>query len=1204
MRTRSVRILTCILILLFLVSAAVAQKFTGTIRGTVTDPTGAVVSGATVNVVDQNTGLKRTMKAGQTGDFDFQGLPIGTYRIEGKADGFKEIVQTGLALHVNDIAVINLKLQVGSTNETVSVEASPVAVETQSGSVSSLVQAEQVRELPLNGRNFVQLTQLVPGVAAGEMFNSTNKGLQGNVGMSISGGRSTGNQWLVDGANNNDVGSNQTILTYPSIDTIEEFKIQRNSYGPEFGQTAGGTVNIVTRGGTNQFHGTAYYFGRNDALNSRDWFIAHAGQDTQKLRRNDFGFSFGGPIKKDKLFFFWSEEWNREIRGYARSGLVPTLGERSGDFSGNQFGYISDGTHVTFDPVTGAQTGGIVTPDLGWTGARNYFTTFASVGLTPNPAALTYMKIFPLPNVAPTANNPAPNPNWIGSMNTPVFFREDSIRGDYHISSRNSLMVRYTREVWDNQKYNVASWGDDPYPAIDTAWKQPSKMLVGKLTSTLGNTAVNDFQVSWSGNSIDTTLAGDNPGLNREITQTIRSFYPESVKLAGQNISMPLFWSAGGYTPSGLYTLAPYKNNMDLVNFKDDFSKVAGKHTMKFGFLYATNRKNEYSDGGSGEAIQFWGMAGQLMNTPDWANYYPGCPEGAQNCMPSWTKTGNWIADLMFPQMMMGFDEFNHINIGKVRWHDIEFYAGDNWRVTPKLTLEYGIRWSFLREPFTADNIMSSFDPSAYSPAYGDSSCNGLYFPKGTNPCTALGLAGGMEFGNRSLKENSNHAIAPRIGFAFDPFGNGKTSIRAGVGQFFQRERVGYVLSLLSNPPFSARTSGYRSLEQVPDANNPFPGAIAAPVYGSPRIGIDPRALMPNNWQWNLTFEQELFKNTKLEIGYVGSRGIHLANGIDLNQIAPKDRLEYIYAAQTPNAADAAQSKFRPYSFVGDKSIFWFGRTGDSIYHSLQTMFSGKVGKNLMWQGAYTWSKLISSDPLTDSGSPAWSGGVVTDNSNPGFDRGLSELNRPHVFAFNVVYHLPAFAGRSPFVKHAFGDWEISNITSAMSGHSITVYSYNDDFIGTGNSNNARPDVVPGVSCYANDANDPLQYLNPNAFTVVGHKLGTIGNEPRGYCSGPKTFRSDLALYKNVKLSERMKLQFRLEMFNFINHANFVQPALGYSLNEITYNNGHTTVTKQGDPLTDRATTITGQKLATGFGRFNRTDGQPREIQYAIKLIF
>jgi hypothetical protein len=169
---------------------------------------------------------------------------------------------------------------------------------------------------------------------------------------------------------------------------------------------------------------------------------------------------------------------------------------------------------------------------------------------------------------------------------------------------------------------------------------------------------------------------------------------------------------------------------------------------------------------------------------------------------------------------------------------------------------------------------------------------------------------------------------------------------------------------------------------------------------------------------------------------------------------------------------------------------------------------------------------------------------------------------------------------------------------------SITVYSYNDDFIGTGNSNNARPDIAAGQSCYANDPNDPLQYLNPSAFTVVGHKLGTIGNEPRGYCSGPKTFRSDLALYKNVKLSERVKLQFRLEMFNFLNHANFVQPALGYSLSEVTYDNGHTTVTKQGDPTVDRATAITGAKLATGFGRFTRTDGQPREIQYAIKFIF
>src|SRR5260370_24136862 len=322
-------------------ASAFAQKVTGSVTGTVTDPQGAVVPGATVTLTDVGTNAARTATSSTAGSYDFQELDPGTYTVKVSKAGFREYLATSVEVHVSSVTRIDAKMVVGSIAEEVTVEAQGVQVNTENAEVANVIDGNQVRELPLNGRNFVQLTTLMPGVSVAEGFDNKSKGLMGGVDISFSGAPSNANQWRVDGANNNDIGSQRTILMYPSIDGIEEFKILRNSYGPEYGGAGGAQINVVTKGGGNDFHRDAYYFGRNDVLNAKNYFIGlnHCTTPTnvrckrQALRRNDYGYTFGGPIVRDKVFFFWSEEWDVERRGAVRHNTVPSGQERNGDFS-------------------------------------------------------------------------------------------------------------------------------------------------------------------------------------------------------------------------------------------------------------------------------------------------------------------------------------------------------------------------------------------------------------------------------------------------------------------------------------------------------------------------------------------------------------------------------------------------------------------------------------------------------------------------------------------------------------------------------------------------------------------------------------------------------------------------------------------------------------------------------------------------------
>jgi hypothetical protein len=1161
------RILLLALVALFSVGVtlpAAAQKYTGTIRGSVSDPSGAMMPGAEVSIKNLGTGEVRRVSTNAEGEFVAPELPIGTYDIAVKKAGFKEFVSKGVELHVSTTYTVTAALQVGNASEQVTVEANPVQVETSTGAVGNVVEGNEVRELPLNGRSFVQLTQLMPGVSSASNFDTKNKGLQAGVDFSVNGNNTTSNIFMVDGVNNNDIGSNRTILVYPSIDAISEFKILRNSYGPEYGQASGAIVNIVTRGGTNQLHGGAFYFGRNDVLNATDYFNNLNGIPKDVLRRNDFGYNIGGPVVKDKLFFFWSQEWNRELRGAARVGDVPTAAEKAGDFSNQRTDLDVNGNPcdpAVFNPANPAQQ---------WTNINQ--APAGPDGYVVSKGGAPYLSMLPDPNVA----NPVNCKNWAQSLTAPIYWREENVRGDFHISPTWSLMGRFTQDHWQQPfPSTLGFWGEDQYPSIEGSWAQPGYQATIKLTKLIGSTAVNDFQVSYAANRITVTRAGTNPGLNDTINAAAPPYYPFSQKLQGTKIGYPGFWGGIGSdaaTGDNLWTQGPWHNNEQLLIFKDDFSKVVSSHTFKVGFLFSSNQKNEMVDNESQENAFYWGDTGSSVG---------GVTSG---------PTANGAFNMLWDASVWGGGEVQTNPFSQIRWHDFETYYGDSWKVRRNVTFEYGFRWSFLRMPYSGPDRIGNFLPSDYNPALGSDPCNGVVLPPGTNFCSAAGFSPGIRGQNRALKDQNNHAIAPRIGIAWDPRGDGKMSVRAGVGQFFQRERLNNTLQMATNPPF-ALNAGYSRTFDTP----PAPGTLTASA--TPGFSQDPGTNLPNTWQWNFSVEREIARSSKLELAYVGNRGIHVLTYTDANRVPAANRLAY---------ALSGSNSLRPFgagAWGAINQAFW---GGDSNYHALQALFRSRIFKSLDAQFAYTWSKSLSNSDITNSGNVNQTS-LLLDPADPHLNYGPTQINRPHIFTGNVVYDLPALTGRNGFLRTAAGGWELATILNYTSGSSMTTYAQNTINIGGGNTGgiagtgtnqvNIRPLLVPGQSCRATSGSPKFQWLNPNRYSLTGFQVGTFGGSQAasvGDCLGPGIANTDFSVYKNFKLTERVGMQFRMEFFNLLNTTQFRGNAQGF----VGVNN-------QIDlsALVGPGNTITSFTRDPNYGVATKDRG-PREIQYALKFMF
>lgn len=804
----------------------------------------------------------------------------------------------------------------------------------------------------------------------------------------------------------------------------------------------------------------------------------------------------------------------------------------------------------------------------------------------------------PSPNQAPT---PGTGYNWSQSLPTFLKYHQYNGRVDYNLTQHNLIMGKYTQDGWTNPSYNGNQyWGDSPFPVINGNWAQPSKQIVARWTSTISDSLVNDAEFAYSNNRINITPGGTNPGLLNQLSTAIPSIYPQSLKTA--SAATPTVWGGLGAYGNGntIWSIAPWNNALDLYTLRDDVSKVAGHHALKIGGFVGYSKKNEDAGPASSEHPQFTtGDGGVASNT---------------KTNQVGVRTNNNLANVLVPGNLFNLSEVSTNVQAQLRWKDFAAYVDDTYKVTPRLTLNLGVRYEIIGPTYQPNNQLTNFQANLYNPnAPGSDACNGLLIAPGADPCGAANAkfgtsySHGTPFSNKYLVNTNYHLISPRLGLAYDVFGNGTTAIRAGFGEFYQRERVSRY-QLVANAPFAVGSGNVIRALGGPTLN---PKTLAG--QASPTGGFDTSNTIPSSFQYNLTVEQELAKNTDLQISYVGNRGEHLTSSYDLNGVQPNN-----YAAATFAPGSSLQT-YRRFSTIGN-AIAYFTHNGDSYYNSLQVALKTQITSAFRLGAAYTWSHAIA-DVLTDDSSGGTGAQSFTVPTNPRFDRGNSATNRPNIFVANVTYFAPKLDGHNFAEREVLGGWEVTGITSADSGNSFTVYQggITDTGMGGGNvgnlfqsglTGNQRPLITPGQTCSSGGIGGD-QVINPNAFTLVGYHLGTVepGMAPRGYCHGPHLINTDLSLDKNWKVHDLVTVQLRLDAFDVFNHANFRADQGNFGSPFLNINCGasfqQAGTTGHYNPCTATNNVVTHQVINPAFGRSTGLVGNAeRQFQYALHLEF
>ena len=1140
--------------LLFGVTVSHAQEVTGSISGTVTDPSGAAVKGAAVTLTNTDRGQDvRTVTTGGSGSYSAASLPLGTYTVKVVAAGFQTASVTGLVLHANDALTVNRALTVGSTEQQVTITADAVQLNLENGSSQGLINGTQVRELVLNNRNYEQLVALQPGVAYGgasdQLYIGTSlpSGTAAVVSFSVNGQRNSANNWTIDGADNVDRGSNLTLLSYPSVDAIAEFKTLRGTYSAEYGRSASSQINVVTRSGTNQIHGTAYEFWRNDKLNANNYFNKLTATPTPRplLRYNDFGFAVGGPVViphvydgHDKTFFFYSQEFRRVINYATTTALVPTAAERAGDFT---TAYSSTGAGGPVAVCTSANV---------TTGAC---LTFGTRIPTISPAAQAYLKDVynnvPLPNVG--AGSGLDPHSYTYNQRSVFNDTQEFVRIDHAVGQKMNVFYRYLHDSLPTTEGGGIYVGGGLPGVQVTNTTAPGTTHLAHVTYTFTPNLLLSAGYAYSSGAILSNPAGLGAS----------SASPDvagAVKLPFGNplgVIPSIAFSGGSVT--GIGNAGTYRDYNHNHNIFGDVTKVLGAHTLIAGVTFDHYQKTENGLGNASPYPQ--GAFTFNVSTPTAAQ-----AAAAGGALPS--NFDSEFANFLIGNANAGFVQGSQALTPNLKANQIEAYLQDNWRATRRLTLNLGVRYSYFPQPYDDNHILSNFDPAMYVAANAPTvDSNGFLCRTGSTCANANGLNSGhpnanadnlngillgtpgsnghaSPFGDR-VGHTDTRNFAPRVGFAMDVFGDGKTSLRGGYGFAYDSSLFGiYEQNEFANPP-------YLNVPTYTTANldNPIAGQPATNLTVSALVASPVNYHTPYVQQFSLDVQQQVTPTLLLDVGYVGNHGTHLLGQIDINEIRPGAA----YAAGltgrfTTSTTERPLNQLRPY--LGYNAINAVESIFNSNYNSLQVQMQKRFSGKSLVDVNYTWSRALTDNQSDRSTAPQ-------NTYNIAGDYGRSALDRTNILTIDGVWELPWYREQKGVVGHLVGGWELSGIVAVNSGLPLTVLMSGGGTLPDGSvavdagglgilgssAASLRPNQVgnPNNASGGASIHKRLNWFNKLAFSAPTQASLSPGNERRGVIEGPGFNRIDAGVFRNFRIVERLNFQLRGEGYNILNHTNW-----------------------------------------------------------------
>jgi hypothetical protein len=1177
------RVSLTILALLFLTAAGYAQNITGSMSGRVVDQQGNVVPNATVTAIEPSKKLTIAAKSTDAGEFNIAGLLPGNYTVEVVVTGFKKLERLNIPLDAQDkLALGDLVLQVGAVTESVEISASQVLLQTESVERGEAIVGKQMDNIEVNGRNPLDMAKLIPGV-----MSTANVSVGGSGGLSsvyVNGNRGTMNQLTINGIGDIDTGADGSQNVTVSIDSMAEFKVLTGQYQAEYGRNAGGQIAMVTKSGTDAFHGSGYIDHRHDDLNADTFVNNTRGLPRALYRYNDPGYTIGGPAyipklfekTKHKLFFFWSEEWQDQLAPTAAKNVtVPTALERQGNFSQS---VDNNGKPLVIrDPNTQVPVPGNIIP--------------------PSQIYLPGQKlasILPLPNTSGTGYN------YTSQVSAQTPRREDLLRMDYNVTQNLHVFGHYINNIQPVVNvYGAFVLGENiPLDGINV--NTPGYSVAGGGTYVISPTLTDEFNAGMTKNSINITEVGNKlttagSGVNLPLLypSAVQDGYIPQINVGGSHLAnSPSFGSAD----------APFVNYNTTIDISNNLTKVMGKHVIKGGVYLQRSRKNQTSFSDNNGSYN-WGDTT--------ANPY---------------DTGYGYSNMLYG-VYQTFDQSSAYINGQYRYWNIEEFIQDTWKITPRLTFDYGLRGSWYQPQYDASleastfvlaNYIPSQAPKLFTPAINPStnqraaydSLNGQYYsvadigleiPNSGNPYDGICQAakGGC---NKYLMKNRGEQWGPRFGFAWDVFGNSRMVIRTGGGIYYDRYQGNRIFNNVTNPPENVQPTLYYGFAQQ---INPATAYLAPPNL----IAMDPTGKVPTTYNYQFSIQTRLPWEMVLDTAYVGTQGRHLQDNRNLNGIPygtdflPQNQDPTLVAAN-PTALlgnNALKQAFlEPLQGFGSVTVYEGAAT--SNYNGLQVGLNRRAGKGLFLGVSYTYSKT-----MTTASSDTTS--VRIDQYTREADYAPATFDIKHNFLLNYVYQIPGLKNGNFLLKNITNNWQLSGITQFRTGLPFTpgfsvsgAGSVNE----TGsNTEGARIGVVPGCNFYTGSS-DPYNRLNAACFFAP--PVGSTGlDSGLDFLNYPGLINFDMSVQKTISIKERVHIQLRADAFNVFNHANFT--GLNTTLNFNAYPtangivNGSPTITS-----TALGRNANGSFNVTGFGTVTSpaagAPGGPRVLQLVLHLTF